>query len=315
MGDKLEYEQHELSAWYPPLPDDQFTALAADIVSQGLLDDITLLDGKILDGWHRYRACVLKGIEPRFIEYIGDDPVAYVASKNTLRRHLDKTQLAFIGAKIKTYYEEAAKERKLAGNVKGGKGKSMETLPSTSKSTARDDAAKALGGAVSGRTIDSADAIMKKGTPELVEAVKTHKLTVHEGGKVANLSAARQKKAVAASKEKLKKGIERVGRIARGEEDDKGKPFTGKPSLDQINGTPLVRLMLVQLDRIARDMTAKKVTAPEYAKRFDREFKWDDSILVKQLAGVRRAVQAISLIDMEGRVRTMTPKKPKKKTV
>lgn len=74
-----------------------------------------LLEGKILDGRHRYRACLETGVAPAFREYDGSDPVAYVTAENAARRHLTESQLAHAVAAMKPYEERKAKERMAAG--------------------------------------------------------------------------------------------------------------------------------------------------------------------------------------------------------
>jgi ParB-like nuclease domain len=64
----------------------EFGELVDDIREHGLLQPIVLCDGKILDGRNRYRACQHAGIEPRFEEWSGDSPTAYVLSLNLHRR-------------------------------------------------------------------------------------------------------------------------------------------------------------------------------------------------------------------------------------
>ena len=48
-------------------------------------------EGLILDGRNRYRACEAAGIEPRFREFDGDDPLA---SLNVHRRSLSESRSA-----------------------------------------------------------------------------------------------------------------------------------------------------------------------------------------------------------------------------
>jgi ParB-like chromosome segregation protein Spo0J len=88
------YEPHPYSAIFPPMKDDDFDKLVADIKANGLHQPIVMYQGKILDGNNRYRACSLAGIEPKFLEYKGDDAQAkvFVISANIHRRHLTPAQ-------------------------------------------------------------------------------------------------------------------------------------------------------------------------------------------------------------------------------
>jgi hypothetical protein len=102
MGDTLKdqatLELHALCTLFPRMSDDEFAGLRADIAANGQRTPITLYGGKILDGGHRYRACLAEGKTPRFVEFDGGDPVAYVLSLNLRRRHLSVGQQAAIVA-------------------------------------------------------------------------------------------------------------------------------------------------------------------------------------------------------------------------
>lgn len=64
--------------------DQEFMTLTADIKENGLRQPITLLDGMILDGGNRYRAC-LQGVEPVFVNFAGGNIVSFVLSANLHR--------------------------------------------------------------------------------------------------------------------------------------------------------------------------------------------------------------------------------------
>jgi N6-adenosine-specific RNA methylase IME4 len=103
------YQSHRLAELIPLMSDEQYEALRADVAKQGLLEPIVLYENQVLDGRHRYRACIATGTEPRFQQYGGDDPVAFVISLNVHRRHLTATQKGFIANDAVAAFEEDAK--------------------------------------------------------------------------------------------------------------------------------------------------------------------------------------------------------------
>ena len=94
MTTPTKLEPHPLSKLFPPISDEDFGKLAADIKLHGLRQHIVLYQGKILDGNNRYRACSLAGIKPTFADFTGIDADArnYVISVNIHRRHLSPDQ-------------------------------------------------------------------------------------------------------------------------------------------------------------------------------------------------------------------------------
>ena len=79
---------HPACKIFPALPDQELRELAEDIAANGLQNPIVLYQGQILDGRNRWDACQLAGVKPRFTEFVGDDPLAWVISQNLTRRHL-----------------------------------------------------------------------------------------------------------------------------------------------------------------------------------------------------------------------------------
>lgn len=70
--------------------------LADDINNNGQHLPITTFDGEVLDGWNRYRACMLVNIKPAIEEFDGEDPWAFVCSVNISRRHMTAQQIAAV---------------------------------------------------------------------------------------------------------------------------------------------------------------------------------------------------------------------------
>lgn len=97
-----EYEQHPIAIALMPggMDDNEFDAFCADIEERGIIMPVTLYEGKVLDGWHRYRAAKKTGSAPKFIKYEGSDPAGYIASVNVHRRKLSSLQRALVGARL-----------------------------------------------------------------------------------------------------------------------------------------------------------------------------------------------------------------------
>ncbi len=186
-----QYEIHPICKMFPEMSEDQFQALKEDIRLNGIHEFGLLYEGMVLDGRHRYRACLELGIEMTFGEHDPNceddkdfDPVQYVTSKNLHRRHLTKSQWSMIGADLKGYYDQEAKERMSEGGKKGGESKGREKVPTPSDPTrSRDAAGKAVG--VSGKLIDHATTVKKLGAPELNQMVLNKQISVTKAAEIA----------------------------------------------------------------------------------------------------------------------------------
>ena len=101
-------ERHKINTVLPTMNHQAYQFLRQKIETEGLLEPITIYEGKILDGWHRYQACENAGIKPNFKKYKGDDPVGYVFAKHVARRHLTESQLILTAMEISHCYDEGA---------------------------------------------------------------------------------------------------------------------------------------------------------------------------------------------------------------
>ena len=91
-----EYEFHELAARFDLTEGEEYNSLIDSIERQGLLNPITLYQGKILDGRNRYRAAKAAKYRfaPRdFVELPASiNPKDFVLSVNVQHRHLNTEQ-------------------------------------------------------------------------------------------------------------------------------------------------------------------------------------------------------------------------------
>ena len=165
------HEFHPLANVLPLTEGAEFDRLVADIAEHGLHNPITLLDGQVLEGRNRERACLAAGVEPRYVEFEGKDAAAYVLSQNLIRRHLGPSERAMVAARM--------------ANLKWG-----QRADRVEGQICLSTAAKLTG--VSERSVKSAKVVLEHGVPELQEAVIRGRLAVHEAEKAARFPAQAQ---------------------------------------------------------------------------------------------------------------------------
>lgn len=95
-------EIHEFAKAFPVMAQPDFELLKQSIKSSGVRQPAILWEGKIIDGRHRYQACVELGIECPTVNHEGDEDsaLALVKDLNSTRRHLSPAQLAVAAAKL-----------------------------------------------------------------------------------------------------------------------------------------------------------------------------------------------------------------------
>ena len=92
---------HELATLFPPMSDEEYEGLKADIAMNGVHQPVAVWRGQVIDGLHRYKVCRELGVEAP-LRYLGDetDPVAFVLSANMSRRQLTPSQKVIITAQL-----------------------------------------------------------------------------------------------------------------------------------------------------------------------------------------------------------------------
>lgn len=154
----MTYDIHPAAEIFPLMTADEFSGLVTDIEEHGLREAIVLCNGKVLDGRNRLTACELIGVEPSFVNWPnGEDPHAYVVSKNLHRRHLNESQLAMIATKI-------------ANRPHG------DQSDAPVGASAQKEAAEMMG--VSRRSVQRARVVQEQGTPEEIASVESGEAAV-----------------------------------------------------------------------------------------------------------------------------------------
>ena len=91
-------KRHELSSVFGDMPETDFENLVKSVEQDGFMDPlIRVLDGKVLDGWHRYQAGLSLNLVRKLMFMNWDDEedggaIAFVAARNLERRHLTPSQ-------------------------------------------------------------------------------------------------------------------------------------------------------------------------------------------------------------------------------
>lgn len=193
---------HPLANLFPLIEGEEFGRLVEDVRAHGLRDLIVVHEGKILDGRNRWRAAVAAGrmkegagayysknvLNDGFREFgseaeDGEDPLAWVISKNLNRRHLSESQRAMVAARI--------------ANMR--QGARTDLSPIGEKSQA--DAAMILN--VGKRSVERARTVQERAAPEVVEAVDRGDIAVSAAAEIAALPADEQKRLIEAADPKV----------------------------------------------------------------------------------------------------------------
>ncbi|SDD93988.1 N6-adenosine-specific RNA methylase IME4 [Bradyrhizobium brasilense] len=187
-------EFHQYADLFPLVEGDAFEQLVEDVREHGIRDPITVHEGKVLDGRNRYRALaeliktgevlgkgwghransVLDGddLNPPHIWFVRynaafeGDALAWVISKNLIRRHMDESERAMVAADI----------GKLDHGGDRSKGQNCHL--------STEQRARLLN--ISRRTVRSADWVKEQGVPELAQAVRDRKVAVSTAETIAH---------------------------------------------------------------------------------------------------------------------------------
>ena len=175
------YQQHPLSAAFPAIGADDFQALKDSIENIGVQNPITLFEGMVIDGWHRYTAANDLGMHCPAAELGNVDPRDFVLAQNKARRHVTQAQLAMATTAVYAW--------KPVGSNQHANRVGTECPPKSNAELA--DAA-----GVSEKTIKQAKAVQTKAAPEVVEAVKRGEIGLPKAAAIAKLPKEEQAAAI-----------------------------------------------------------------------------------------------------------------------
>jgi ParB-like chromosome segregation protein Spo0J len=224
------HETHELADAFPLMDDHRLRSLVDSIRMNGQRRPIVLHEGKVLDGRHRYLACLTAGIEPAFEEFGGCDPIQFVWDENGERRDLTDWQRA----QAVTYLEGVEKQIK-----KRLRNKNQRELP------AMDD-----------KTEEKVAFINDNASPELRAALDAGEVHLSQAAALATADHDRQRQVL----EDARKQEQQPGRRAHTESDTLTSLSRDYPPTE-------CECMAEALRHLARQQSTKLRASVEFFKR------------------------------------------------
>lgn len=162
---------------------EDFRALKDSIMNIGVQNPITLFEGMVIDGWHRYSAARELDMDCPSVELGDVDPRDFVMAQNKARRHTTQAQLAMATTAVYAWKPMGSNQHKAASALSAEAPKSSKEL------------AKAAGVGV--RSIEQAKAVQAKAAPEVVTAVQKGQIGLPKAAAIANLPKDEQAAAIA----------------------------------------------------------------------------------------------------------------------
>ena len=178
----MKYEQHQLSAEFPAMSADEYQSLKDSINEIGVQNPITLFEGMVIDGWHRYSAANELGMECPTVELGDVDPRDFVLAQNKARRHVTQAQLALATTAVYSWFPIDGSAQK--------QGVALSATPLKSNA----ELAEISG--VGERSIRQAKAVQTKAAPEVVEAVKRGEIGLPKAAAIAKMPKEEQAAAI-----------------------------------------------------------------------------------------------------------------------
>lgn len=180
---------HPYADTVPPMTEEEYVNLRDDIRANGLIEPVVIFEGKILDGRHRYKACLAEGKPVHSVEFRGTNAEALsrVISLNLARRHLTVSQRACYATDIEPIFAADARRRQQAAaemtHQKLGRKTNEDMLVPISEQASAKAVVQAARACKVGKQAVSTAKRVRARAPELFEQVKAGSLTLEEANR------------------------------------------------------------------------------------------------------------------------------------
>ncbi|WP_157983748.1 ParB/RepB/Spo0J family partition protein, partial [Simplicispira metamorpha] len=252
------YAQHPLSAAFPAMTTEEFQELKDSIENIGVQNPITLLDGMVIDGWHRYSACIALGMDCPVVELAqGTDPRDFVMAQNQARRHVTKAQLAMATTAVYAWKPPHREKAHIECD-----------LP------AKTNAELASIAGVHANTITQAKTVTAQAAPVVVDAVKRGELGLPKAVAIAKLPPEQQAQAIS---KPLPRPVVVVPPPKTSQPEDFSVPHGEGPpegmNEDDFGPSPEEIAAAEAADRAERELVAKIIAADDVVAELAAEVK------------------------------------------
>jgi ParB-like chromosome segregation protein Spo0J len=239
-----EIKIHPACDLFPPMSEEDYQELKADIAANGVQESVTFWRGQLIDGRHRVRAMQELGINVGYHSseiYESADPLAFAISVNLKRRHLTTSQRAMVANKLATL-QNGSNQHVIEGTSFDGPNLKQE------------EAAKALN--VSLPSVQRARALERDAAPEVAAAVHAGTVTLGAATNLVKAEPDKQKQAaiVARGKQAVKEAV------TAKKAEEQPKPLPPKPVESNVIGDVKALLKTAGANKLIRSRTQTLLT-------------------------------------------------------
>lgn len=182
----------------PPLKNEEYEQLTNNILADGCRDPLVLFGSVLIDGHNRFAICTEHNIEFNVVQKhfeSEDEAKLWIIYNQFGRRNITDFVRAELALQAKPIISARAKENQLSTLKQNAT--VSPNLAERSIDT-REELAKTSG--VSHSNISKVESILSKGSPELIQAVRTNEISINLASDIATLEHGKQSEIVASGK-------------------------------------------------------------------------------------------------------------------